>query len=430
MSNFPLEIIEEILQNTRPAIISAEDDRLAGGLSGFGIMNNWWTQPKLYQTSWQPQYEAKYYHRYKALLPLRLVNRIFNKICTSHVFQEINLLNHCDGLTEEITRLYGGHVRVLRISMDKYGLLSTSNQKDAERVLTMIGLCPGIRTLILYYGHGNLYAMFSDEYLTKVIKPFLLSSQYRNLDAIGIYYSPSRSGGGVAPQIRAQVDQLANSGRSQLLKRLDISLPSWSRDQLEAIRTKFRCLEHLTIHGNFSGHFGTLDPSSISLTNWSQYAQLTTLRLIGYTPQGAVWSMRLSDIVRASHSISYLYISDMETFVRDAPPLRSPGWSDHGDDWWNRRKPLAELQITASVPEVVYYLGTIPASSVKLTLLSFRIKGDFWIHDEELFPQMQKMTCITNCGPENPDVRVYVQVMYNKRGVLVEMGAPRGSGEV
>ncbi|PVG03852.1 hypothetical protein CPB86DRAFT_821900 [Serendipita vermifera] len=448
MGIFPFEILEEILQNLRPSVVSPDDDRLAGGFSGFGIINNWWTRPKRPQAisqqatyevkqvghkakspppSFKQIYEDRYHERYKALLPLRLVNRGFYDICTPYVFQELNLFNPFDTSIEDIVKMYGVHVRILRISMDKYGPFPMGSFKKVEETLEIIRRCPGIQTLALYY------APHIDPFL-KLIEPFLLTSEFTNLDTIGIYFplTARHWSGSLEGGLKKQIARLASSERAHVLKQLDVALPFLSGNELEVIRTKFTSLEWLTIHGNLSEQFAALESSNIPLLNWSQYGQLTTLRLIGISAE-YIWSMRLSEVVRASRSIAYLFVSDMGQLFRDSRDYslrRSPGWSTHGDSWWNRRKPLAELHLKAVDPQVVYHLGTIPVSKVWLTFPTFRIQDNTFVRDAEIFPQMQKMTMKTFSrrqipySSRNPDILVYAQTMYTKRGVTVEGEGP------
>ncbi|PVG03771.1 hypothetical protein CPB86DRAFT_306169 [Serendipita vermifera] len=150
---------------------------------------------------------------------------------------------------------------------------------------------------------------------------------------------------------------------------------------------------------------------------------LTTLRLMG---DFAGMCIQLLDVVRTSPSITRLFVSDMGKYLGMNLALRPPGWSNLVDGWWYRRKPLAELHIRAALPQVVYRLGTIPASKVWLTLPKFSIKDSTFVHDEEIFPQMQNMTMMnftpspTPYSSINPDLLVYAQTMYTGRGVIVE----------
>ncbi|PVG03773.1 hypothetical protein CPB86DRAFT_306222 [Serendipita vermifera] len=326
-----------------------------------------------------------------------------------------------------ITEMHGRHARILRLSLDNRDIFLKKAQNKLKRMLTIIRLCPEIQRLALYHAPADTYKRPDTSFFTNVIEPFLVSSKYRNLDSIGVYsslssyYCPEQRQG-----IQKQMNRLANSERASLLKKLTISLPFLSKDDVEVIRTKFTCLKQLTIHRNLLEHFLASGPSTLLLLNWSHYTRLTTLQLTGYGPASYAWSTRLSDVVRTSISLTHLFISDMGTFIRDAPPIRRPGWGVHGDGWWNRRKPLDGLHIKATRPLVVYHLGTIPVSNVKLTLPKFKINENSFVRDEEIFPQMQKMTMmnfsprLTEYSSRNPDILIYAQVMCTKRGVFVE----------
>ncbi|PVG03772.1 hypothetical protein CPB86DRAFT_306183 [Serendipita vermifera] len=431
MGVFPFEIIKEILQNMKPPVISVEDDRLFHRFTAFGIINNWWSQPKHYRASIQRRYEIRYHQRYKDLLPLRLVDRCFNEICTPYVFQEMNLSSPFDDLPQEIARMYGRHVRILRISMESYASISASDVQEVGRILSPLRWCPRIQALTLYY-----HEVIRSDSFFKILEPFLLSSQFTNLTSIGIYsvLIKGRQPDSEATTIINQIHQLANSERAHLLKRLDISVPFLSADELEVIRTKFTHLEQLNIYGILWPYFRTSEPSGSSLLDWSRYAQLTTLRLICH--DNWAWSMRLPDIVRTSSSITHLFISDIGKISWKPPPTRSLGWSDHGDGWWNRRKPLAELHIRASLSQTVYHLGTIPASEVWLTLPRFEIQDNPFVSDEEIFPQMRRMTMRdpnrnqVAYSLKNPDVLAYARTMYAKRGIIVESERPATFKEV
>ncbi|PVG03853.1 hypothetical protein CPB86DRAFT_810397 [Serendipita vermifera] len=258
----------------KPPIITPEDDHLTGGLSGFGVISNWWTRPKhpptisrhatyKFQQSgygteprersrWQ-RYVESYHRRYQDLLPLRLINRTFYDICTPYVFHELTLVDPPDDRTIEIAEKYGMHMRILRISLENWDVSFEKGRQKLERMMAIVRLCPAIQTLAIYHVPDNMDGRRYRGSLTHLMEPFIVPYQYTNLDTIGIYFPHRRD---ICPEhqrrtIQYQMKKLANSERARKLKRLIISLHFLSKDDLEPIRTKFTGLERLAINEHF-----------------------------------------------------------------------------------------------------------------------------------------------------------------------------------
>ncbi|PVG03855.1 hypothetical protein CPB86DRAFT_869242 [Serendipita vermifera] len=415
MDIFPVEIIQDILGYLKPVIRPSPANETATLAEGrqYITIGNWWskqiptsiteTQRELARirrngpTEQLPfHYSKKRDRRYAALLPLRLVNRVFCEICTSYVYQELNIHDTVENNTYDIATRYGQHVRRIRIYLteDDIGEDMASyltNAAHRQRILDVITLCPDVQILGIY-NLRNLFRGTPGTVSARILHLLGSMSRFKDLSSIGIYFPQNRSAWPVQQIVETerQLTELIFSERVQALKRLDLSIPSISRETQTLLRTHLPQVEYLSLYGNLRPVLHSVRGGLDSL-DWSGCTHLTHLRLTGKSLVTWIYSAQLPQLVRNCPSLQYLHTTDLGTVNDERADVRAAGWSFKKDEWWNQRKPLRYLHIEAAMNATIYFLAIIPVEEATIVNYGNISTVDPFMTDEEGFPHINTL---------------------------------------
>ncbi|CAG8655166.1 7984_t:CDS:2 [Acaulospora colombiana] len=372
MDVFPVEVLRGILEFLRPPITSPRIAEDAVWIKNTTHISNWWlpkspsnredgiTDRGASDNRYPPKrsevrgtiniinlkgtIEIKdTTSQYRKILPLRLVNRFFNEICTSFVYQELNLFHTTDMTSEEVVGLYGKYVTVLRGSID-------------------------------------------------IKRPDLYDSRIaRGLRSIGFYSTTVNwPDGGTSPGNSDfnLLQEIATSEQAQLIQHLDLYF-SFAKDKIfEFVRTRFTGLQTLAMRDMF----GPLAPPiwvagpDTKEQYWASYSNLSTLKLSGCNN---VPSTDVPEFVRHFHSLEHLVLSECHNNRGPMAHKRTRGWSDMLEGWWNRHKPLKSMHIEHLYDLEVLAMGTIPVTKLTVVSLRYTDFAQVFNQDKEIFPHLQ-----------------------------------------
>ncbi|CAG8551843.1 12611_t:CDS:2, partial [Acaulospora colombiana] len=146
MDVLPTELIQEILQYFKVDMVSPTIAEEAAWKELYGIPN-WWSRKGHSQSDAEDEYSREdLTAHYKAVLPLRLVNRLFNDFLTSFIYQELNLFELNNEIDYEVVTRYGTHIRTLRA-----GLVLKGGLSNEPRLIQILSLCSNIHSVGLYH---------------------------------------------------------------------------------------------------------------------------------------------------------------------------------------------------------------------------------------------------------------------------------------
>ncbi|CAG8753365.1 10425_t:CDS:1, partial [Acaulospora colombiana] len=301
--------------------------------------------------------------------PLKLisfrVNRVFCEICTPYVYQEMNLLEPVDNRTHHIARLYGRHVRAIRVFLGtrkskKTGADSSDCPSDVPRSVDIYSFCLETQYIAFYHAHATMYSQFQ-AYKERSIAHMSFLLHLEKLDTIGVHFLQEKIDWMMdqVEFIARQVLTIASSDRASRIKRLELSIPTL-KACAEDLRTKFTSLEHLSIHTSPIPYYLS-NVSRPEALDWSAYSKLTTMSLSRSRHDSTNYTRKVPEMVRQIPSLQELFISDVAAInEEETVAVRPVGWSHLPDEWWNQRKPLRYLDIEAALNGTIYYLSAIP----------------------------------------------------------------------
>ncbi|CAG8715318.1 2713_t:CDS:2, partial [Acaulospora colombiana] len=354
MDAFPVEVMQEILQNLRPDFTSptiGEDAVWTEPKYTEGGFSNWWSHktrgPDNGKTSgdiFEPNLTS-----YRDILPLRL--------------WELNLIDRDDEVDYEIAAQYGRHIKLLRV-----GLIANASESHETGLAKILSLCRNLQSIGLYYRGGG--GLFKIDAHTALAKEFLSAIRYRGLHFIGFY-------------CRGSYCSRETMGRGDQHLLYDMTKSDESS------------LESLTIRGSLSSMLGPLWKDETK-SYWGTYSNLTRLQLIDC---GNVYPPHIAELIRHFPSLEYFLISACG-HGPSGPHGREKGWSSQPSGWWNQRKPLKLMHIEHMLAWEMLVMGTIPALEIRAVSLYAEHLATTFIRDHEVFPYLK----LLRAAPLNSEV--------------------------
>ncbi|PVG03915.1 hypothetical protein CPB86DRAFT_793275 [Serendipita vermifera] len=456
MDVFPVKVLREILEFLRPPIISPMVAEDAVWIRNTKYIPNWWSQksPNVPENTflinnsraWNNTYTPNKLKgrgtinilnssgiveikdttlHYRKVLPMRLVNRLFNEILASFVYREFNIFDIEDERDEEVAALYGKHVTVLRGSID----IKRAGPYD-YRIAKVLSLCDNVRSLALYYWGERRDAPFYTP--TSLTTAILSSIRDRQLRSIGFYSTTTNWPDGNTSLGNSDfnlLEEIASSDQARFIKHLDLYFSFLPNKTFNFIPGRFTGLQTLTMRDMS----WPLAPPVWVDTNpryWGHYSNLLTLKLGGCAnlpPAG------VPDLVRHFHSLENLVLSGCHNNYEPVAHKRTLGWSSMPDGWWSHRKPLKFMHIEELYDAEVLAMGTIPVTQLTAVKLMYTDFTQVFNQDMEIFPHLKVLrlepsfdSTISIYGEFDLEKSVAVQDALRKwkmRGIEIERDA-------
>ncbi|PVF96138.1 hypothetical protein CPB86DRAFT_787282 [Serendipita vermifera] len=316
---------------------------------------------------------------------LRLVNRVFNAVCASMLYDRVNLLANINVLsklwriTHYIIIPHSHHIHTLYIYAEySYETMTSDVESYTAGILSA---CRQLTTLGLYYCYGH-------QEWTLVPKEILLLLEEGRLAHLGIYSQQVLMGrpgsGGTA--VNALINLLSESEKARKsLKTLELAVQTISMNAYIAIRSRFPCLQSLTFRGALRAALGRpWDPDQRGY--WTPYQNLRRLQLRG-CPGG--YSAHIPFLVHLFPALRELLVSTCgqptDPFVGPWPP----GWSRQPDALYRTHKPLDLFHIEHMDDWEMRAMGTVPTTTLMVTTVRSMHLLNILQEDRELFPGLR-----------------------------------------
>ncbi|CAG8551880.1 12613_t:CDS:2 [Acaulospora colombiana] len=394
MDTLPVELIRSILQNLKPSFSPPTLARDAVWDERDAIPN-WWSREHLRHQKRRSIYEElsdfeeelpSANHdptvHYRTLLPLRLVNRFFNEVFTAFVYQELNLFDpEEETADDEIVRKYGEHITIIRAR-----LVVNGNGSDEMRLTRILSLCGNVQSLGLYYDRTVTTPQSFTQ--TSLAAEIMSCIENKRLRSLGFYSDLSRvhPGGDISTNDQDLFYEIAKSNQAKLIKRLDVYFDSIPSTVYTLLRTRFTGLEALDIRETFAREVGPIWVEGSKEPFWATYANLTTLKMIGWHN---VYPPLIAKLICHFPAIEHFMISACGDPSPAVPHGRSKGWSFHPDGWWNQRRPLKSIHMEHMILWEILAMGTIPTLEMTAVGLRAAHLAKAFIEDNEIFPHLR-----------------------------------------